>query len=104
MCLDRKQRLIFTLGEILSDGRYSRLFKAIDKRQGREVVLIGHQGHPEVEGTMGQFDETQGGRRPYRVRLGNPSLEVDGEDLVLTFELPKGSYATEVLHELLKDG
>lgn len=49
-------------------------------------------------------DETQGGRRPYRVRLGNPSLEVEGEDLVLTFELPKGSYATEVLHELLKDG
>lgn len=49
-------------------------------------------------------DETQGGRRPYRVRLGNPSLEVDGEDLMLTFELPKGSYATEVLHELLKDG
>lgn len=49
-------------------------------------------------------DETQGGRRPYRVRLGNPSLEVDGEDLVLTFELPKGAYATEVLHELLKDG
>jgi tRNA pseudouridine13 synthase len=49
-------------------------------------------------------DETQGGRRPYRVRLGNPSLEVEGEDLVLSFELPKGSYATEVLHELLKDG
>ncbi|MFL5358629.1 tRNA pseudouridine(13) synthase TruD [Archangium sp.] len=49
-------------------------------------------------------DETQGGRRPYRVRLGNPALEVEGEDLVLTFELPKGSYATEVLHELLKDG
>ncbi|QRK08139.1 tRNA pseudouridine(13) synthase TruD [Archangium violaceum] len=49
-------------------------------------------------------DETQGGRRPYRVRLGNPSLEVEGEDLVLTFELPKGAYATEVLHELLKDG
>jgi tRNA pseudouridine13 synthase len=48
-------------------------------------------------------DETQGGRRPYRVRLGSPSLEVEGEDLVLTFELPKGSYATEVLHELLKD-
>lgn len=49
-------------------------------------------------------DETQGGRRPYRVRLGAPSLEVDGEDLMLTFELPKGAYATEVLHELLKDG
>ncbi len=25
-------------------------------RDGREVVLIGHRGHPEVEGTMGQYD------------------------------------------------
>ncbi|TDU31240.1 4-hydroxy-3-methylbut-2-enyl diphosphate reductase [Panacagrimonas perspica] len=31
-------------------------------REGREVVLIGHAGHPEVEGTMGQFDLRQGGR------------------------------------------
>jgi 4-hydroxy-3-methylbut-2-enyl diphosphate reductase len=31
-------------------------------RDGRDVILIGHEGHPEVEGTMGQFDESQGGR------------------------------------------
>jgi 4-hydroxy-3-methylbut-2-enyl diphosphate reductase len=31
-------------------------------REGRDVVLIGHAGHPEVEGTMGQFDESEGGR------------------------------------------
>jgi 4-hydroxy-3-methylbut-2-enyl diphosphate reductase len=31
-------------------------------REGREVVLIGHAGHPEVEGTMGQFDAGSGGR------------------------------------------
>ncbi|MER2529683.1 MAG: 4-hydroxy-3-methylbut-2-enyl diphosphate reductase [Candidatus Competibacter denitrificans] len=31
-------------------------------RAGREVILIGHAGHPEVEGTMGQYQETQGGR------------------------------------------
>jgi 4-hydroxy-3-methylbut-2-enyl diphosphate reductase len=31
-------------------------------REGRDVILIGHEGHPEVEGTMGQFDEAQGGR------------------------------------------
>ncbi len=31
-------------------------------RAGREVILIGHAGHPEVEGTMGQYDESQGGR------------------------------------------
>lgn len=30
-------------------------------RDGRESVLIGHAGHPEVEGTMGQYDSRQGG-------------------------------------------
>ncbi len=30
-------------------------------REGRDVVLIGHAGHPEVEGTMGQFDHAHGG-------------------------------------------
>ncbi|MEP0202319.1 MAG: 4-hydroxy-3-methylbut-2-enyl diphosphate reductase [Halioglobus sp.] len=28
---------------------------------GQECVLIGHQGHPEVEGTMGQYDYSNGG-------------------------------------------
>ena len=31
-------------------------------REGRECILIGHAHHPEVEGTMGQFDESQGGK------------------------------------------
>jgi len=31
-------------------------------RDGRDVILIGHAGHPEVEGTMGRFDESFGGR------------------------------------------
>jgi 4-hydroxy-3-methylbut-2-enyl diphosphate reductase len=31
-------------------------------REGRDVILIGHEGHPEVEGTMGQFDTSFGGR------------------------------------------
>lgn len=30
-------------------------------RDGHECVLIGHQGHPEVEGTMGQYDHGNGG-------------------------------------------
>lgn len=29
---------------------------------GRECVLIGHEFHPEVEGTMGQYDESSGGK------------------------------------------
>jgi len=31
-------------------------------REARDVVLIGHAGHPEVEGTMGRFDASHGGR------------------------------------------
>jgi 4-hydroxy-3-methylbut-2-en-1-yl diphosphate reductase len=30
-------------------------------REGRDVILIGHAGHPEVEGTMGRFDSSAGG-------------------------------------------
>ena len=30
-------------------------------KEGRECILIGHAGHPEVEGTMGQFDMSNGG-------------------------------------------
>ena len=29
--------------------------------EGRECILIGHKGHPEVEGTMGQYDYANGG-------------------------------------------
>ncbi|TLY63505.1 MAG: 4-hydroxy-3-methylbut-2-enyl diphosphate reductase [Gammaproteobacteria bacterium] len=31
-------------------------------REGLDVILIGHAGHPEVEGTMGRFDTSFGGR------------------------------------------
>jgi 4-hydroxy-3-methylbut-2-enyl diphosphate reductase len=30
-------------------------------KAGKECILIGHKGHPEVEGTMGQYDDSQGG-------------------------------------------
>src|SRR5579863_1858865 len=30
-------------------------------RDAREVILIGHAGHPEVEGTLGRFDTSKGG-------------------------------------------
>ncbi|TNH03840.1 4-hydroxy-3-methylbut-2-enyl diphosphate reductase [Testudinibacter sp. TR-2022] len=30
-------------------------------RKGTKAILIGHQGHPEVEGTMGQYDNQDGG-------------------------------------------
>lgn len=30
-------------------------------REGKECILIGHEGHPEVEGTMGQYSAENGG-------------------------------------------
>ncbi len=46
-------------------------------RQGREVILIGHAGHPEVEGTMGRYDTSFGGRILLVETVGNvPKLEV----------------------------
>lgn len=36
-------------------------------RAGRDVVLIGHAGHPEVEGTMGQWSRENGSGRIYLV-------------------------------------
>ena len=30
-------------------------------KKGTKAILIGHQGHPEVQGTMGQYDNPEGG-------------------------------------------
>lgn len=43
-----------------------------------------------------------GERRPLRVPLMEPTAEWDGEGLVLEFGLPRGSYATAVLREVMK--
>lgn len=50
-------------------------------REGREVVLIGHAGHPEVEGTLGQFDDSQGGRMMLVETVADVAgLEVENPD------------------------
>ena len=36
-------------------------------RAGRDMVLVGHAGHPEVEGTMGQWNAEHGSGRIYLV-------------------------------------
>jgi tRNA pseudouridine13 synthase len=46
----------------------------------------------------------EGERRPLRVPLSELAVQNDGEDLLLTFRLPKGSFATAVLHEVMKCG
>jgi len=45
--------------------------------------------------------ETQGGRRAYRLAVPGIELSAQGADAWLEFELPKGSYATVLLRELM---
>ncbi|ANJ67595.1 4-hydroxy-3-methylbut-2-enyl diphosphate reductase [Halothiobacillus diazotrophicus] len=57
-------------------------------RAGRDVILIGHAGHPEVEGTMGHFDPKYGGRIHLIERIGD----------VARLDLPPGkglAYSTQ---------
>ena len=35
--------------------------------QGMDIIMIGHQGHPEVEGTMGQIEKHQTHRKMYLI-------------------------------------
>lgn len=56
-----------------------------------------------LESFSGGRGETAGGRRAYRLPLGNAGLRQEDKDLWISFELPKGSYATVVLRELMGD-
>ncbi len=51
---------------------------------------------------LGQGLTMDGERRPLRVPLGAAAARAEGEDLVLSFSLPRGSYATSVLCEVMK--
>ena len=69
------------------------------EKQGKECVLIGHVGHPEVEGTMGQYASDEGGiylvetpEDVARLRVKNPNnlafvtqttLSVDDTSIVI---------------------
>lgn len=46
--------------------------------------------------------KVKGVRRPLRVPLGEADLTEDGPDLIVTFTLPPGSYATVVMAEVMK--
>ncbi|VFP84392.1 4-hydroxy-3-methylbut-2-enyl diphosphate reductase [Candidatus Erwinia haradaeae] len=49
-------------------------------REGAEAILIGHAGHPEVEGTMGQYDNPHGGMYLVGTKDDISSLRVKNEN------------------------
>ena len=75
----------FVLGDVLSDGRYSRLFKAIDRRQGQNEVDPA-EARSQVA-TSGR--QLRGGDRATKAR---PALPVAGDehDVSVILELQLG--------------
>lgn len=49
------------------------------RRDGKEIIMIGHQGHPEVEGTMGQVEGEDRGMYLVETEGDVDSLEVEDE-------------------------
>ncbi len=52
------------------------------RKAGLEIIMIGHKGHPEVEGTMGQVDEQQDATGMYLVETPEDvaTLQVNDPD------------------------
>jgi len=66
-----------------------------------EKVLAASGVSRETFNGSGRF-RLDGERRPLRVPLRDCTVAMEGDSLVLEFMLPKGSYATAVLREIMK--
>ena len=51
-----------------------------------------------------QFRGVPGARRISRIRLDDAAIKPAEDGYVVEFTLPKGSYATSVMREFMKDG
>lgn len=49
------------------------------RKEGKEIIMIGHQGHPEVEGTMGQIEGDDKGMYLVETEIDVETLNVKDE-------------------------
>ncbi|QOJ20601.1 MAG: 4-hydroxy-3-methylbut-2-enyl diphosphate reductase [Gammaproteobacteria bacterium] len=49
------------------------------RKEGKEIIMIGHQGHPEVEGTMGQIEGADNGMYLVETEMDVDTLKVKDE-------------------------
>jgi 4-hydroxy-3-methylbut-2-enyl diphosphate reductase len=73
-------------------------------RAGRECILIGHKNHPEVEGTMGQYDTSNGGKI-YLVQSQEEAKEIlvkDSRNLSFVTQTTLSVDDTQEIIEILK--
>lgn len=69
----------------------------------REEEALAREGFDRNGPPGGWPEKLPGARRPLRVPLVSPAASTDGDALILEFSLPKGSYATALLREVMKD-
>ena len=50
------------------------------RKEGKEIIMIGHQGHPEVEGTMGQAEGNDRGMYLVETETDVENLQVKNEN------------------------
>jgi tRNA pseudouridine13 synthase len=67
-----------------------------------EAALLDKEGVQLEDFRLGAGLTMEGERRPLRVPLSAAEAHCEGDDLVLSFALPRGSYATAVLREVMK--
>lgn len=73
-------------------------------KEGMDAILIGHAGHPEVEGTMGRFDTSFGGRIHLVEGADDVAkLELDKENLAFVTQTTLSMDDTAVVIDALKD-
>jgi tRNA pseudouridine13 synthase len=85
---------IFGMKMLVPSGLEAEIEREILAREGMTPGDF-HQLAPKLH--------LEGGRRPFRVSLSDDRWRLEGSDILLEFFLPKGSYATTVLRELMKN-
>ena len=73
-------------------------------KEGMDAILIGHAGHPEVEGTMGRFDTSFGGRIHLVEDADDVAkLDLDKENLAFVTQTTLSMDDTAVVIDALKE-
>jgi len=72
-------------------------------KNGTDVILIGHNGHPEIEGTMGQNDSETGNIHLIESEEDVHSLEIENQDLAYVTQTTLSMDDTSKIIDCLKE-
>ena len=75
----------------------------LHSRAGRDCILIGHENHPEVEGTMGQYDTSKGGEI-YLVQSKDEALKILVQDPQNISFVTQTTLSVDDTQEIIKIG